>query len=384
MTFHRRTLVIAIVIGLVLAAVQIAPAPAQEDTPWPTAGWETSTPEAQGIDSAQLAKLFEQIQSEDYAIDGVVIVRHGRLVAEGYRAPTTAETQHHLFSGTKSFTSALIGIALDQGYLTGVDQRVLDFFPDRTFQNVDDAKRSITLDNLLTMSGGFEWEGGILESPGLTELWSSGDWVQFTLDLPLSDPPGSRFVYNSGESHLLSAILQQTVGMKAEEFAAQQLFAPLGITAWSWRTDPQGISTGGWGLYLTPRDMAKFGYLYLNGGLWDGQQVISADWVADSTRARIAAGDQWLAESYGYQWWIDDQGYFMALGYAGQYIIVMPERDLVVTFTSDLPTRQFFAPEDLFKAFVLPASESSEPLPANPDGNAALQAAVDALQQPAA
>lgn len=381
MSLYWRRFLIAVLIVLAAGTVQIAPAPAQEATPWPTAGWETSTPEEQGMDSALLAKLFEQIESEDYAIQGVVLVRHGRLVAEAYRAPATPETKHHVYSCTKSFTSSLIGIAIDQGYLTGVDQRVMDFFPGRTFENVDDAKRGMTLDNLLTMSGGFEWEGGILESPTLDKLWSSRDWVQFMLDLPLSDPPGSRFVYNSGGSHLLSAILQQAAGMTAEDFAADVLFAPLGITDWSWRSDPKGISTGGWGLFLTPRDMAKFGYLYLHGGAWDGQQVVAADWVADSTRAHIAAGSGWLAEDYGYQWWIDGNSYFMALGYAGQYIIVMPERDLVVTFTSDLPTRQFFVPENLFNTFVIPASESLEALPANPDGNAALQAAIDALAE---
>jgi hypothetical protein len=242
----------------------------------------------------------------------------------------------------------------------------------------------MTLDNLLTMSGGFEWQGGMLESPSLDQLASSGDWVQFMLGLPLSDPPGSRFVYNSGGSHLLSAIVQQTTGMMSEKFAAANLFAPLGITAWAWNSDPNMISTGGWGLWLAPRDMAKFGYLYLHGGAWDSQQVVPAEWVADSTRAHITAGSQWLSDDYGYQWWIDQEGYYMALGYGGQYIIVMPERDMVVTFTSGLSVNDYFVPEELFNSFILPASESSEPLPANPEGNAALQTAIDALEQPAA
>ena len=378
-----RALMIVALIVLSVGTFQVVPTRAQDAIPWPTAGWQTSTPEAQGIDSARLARLFEQIESGNHNIHSVVIVRHGVLVAEAYRAPHTPDTLHHIMSCTKSFTSALIGIAIAQGAIQGVDQRVLDFFPDRTPANLDAAKRNMTLENLLTMSGGFEWPGGMLEDPSLDELWRSEDWVQFMLDRPLSDPPGSRFVYNTGGSHLLSAILQQATGLTEAAFAREALFTPLGITDWRWQTDPQGINTGGWGLRITPRDMAKFGYLYLHGGQWDGQQVIPAEWVADSTRAQITTGVQGMPASYGYQWWIEGEA-FAALGYGGQHIIVLPDRDMVVIFTSGLPTTSWAVPQMLLTTYILPASASSDPLPANPEGNAVLQAAIDALEHPAA
>ncbi|MBI5958454.1 MAG: serine hydrolase [Chloroflexi bacterium] len=384
---YTRNLKLSILVSmLILLALLIhaAPAPAQDSTRWPTAGWMTSTPEEQGVDSVRLAKMLAYVNDEDYNVQGVVVIRHGVMVAEAYRAPYTAETRHHIFSCTKSFSSALIGIAVAQGYIDGVDHPVVDFFPDLIPANLDENKESVTLGHLLTMSSGFEWRGGILENPELDDLWRSSDWVQYVLDRPMSDTPGERFVYNSGGSHLLSAIVQTTTGQTAEQFAAANLFVPLGITDWMWRSDPNGISTGGWGLHLAPRDLAKFGYLYLHGGLWDGQQIIPAQWVADSTRQQIKAGGQWLAEGYGYQWWIDAEGYFMALGYGGQYIIVAPERDLVAVFVSGLPTRQFSIPETLFASFILPATESTEPLPANPEGNAALQTAIDALANPTA
>jgi CubicO group peptidase (beta-lactamase class C family) len=378
---HSARWIIAILIILSAGAVRVKPAPALDTTPWPTAGWETAEPEEQGIDSAKLADMFNQIQDAGYNIHSVLIVRHGRLVAQAYRAPNDANTLHQLMSCTKSFISALVGIAIDQGVIQSIDQRVLDFFPDRTPANLDDAKRGMTLRDLLTMSGGFDWQGGMLEEPSIDQLYFSPDWVQFMLDLPLSDAPGSRFVYNSGGSHLLSAIVQQATGQTAEEFARVNLFAPLGITSWQWQSDPQGISMGYAGLWLAPGDMAKLGYLYLHGGQWDGQQIVPAQWVADSTRQQIEAGGEWLSDGYGYQWWVDAKGYFMALGFGGQYIVVVPDRDMVVAFTSGLPASSFFVPEDLLNEYILPASESSAPLPDNPEGRAALQAAIDTFQQ---
>jgi CubicO group peptidase (beta-lactamase class C family) len=259
---HSARWIIVVLIVLSAGAVRVTPAPAQDATPWPTAGWETSVPEEQGVDSAKLANMFSRIQDAGYNIHSVVIVRHGKLVAQAYRAPNDANTLHQLMSCTKSFIPALVGIAIDQGAIQSIDQRVLDFFPDRTPANLDDTKRSMTLRDLLTMSGGFDWQGGMLEEPSIDQLAFSPDWVQFMLDLPLSDAPGSRFVYDSGESHLLSAIVQQATGQTAEEFARANLFAPLGITSWQWQSDPQGISMGYAGLWLAPGDMAKLGYLF--------------------------------------------------------------------------------------------------------------------------
>jgi CubicO group peptidase (beta-lactamase class C family) len=373
--FWRRILPV-VVLMLASGSLDALPAPAQETPPyWPTEGWRATTPEEQGMDSARLVAMFDAIEKADYKLHSVLIVRNGYLVTEAYHFLYDQDTPHNIYSCTKSVTSALIGIAIQQGYIAGVDQRMLDYFQERTVANLDDGKQSITLDHLLTMSGGFDWPGGILE-PILGEWIGSDDWVQFVLDRPLSDPPGTRFVYNTGGSHLLSAILQTTTGMTALEFAQQNLFEPLGISTDRWTVDPQGINFGGAWLWLTPPDMAKFGYLYLNGGQWDGQQVVPADWVATSTREHIRAGDQWLSDGYGYQWWIDKAGYYMALGYGGQYIIVVPDQDLVVVFTSGLPVQDFFAPKALLDTFILPAVQSSAALPANPQAAADLEARI--------
>ncbi len=222
------------------------------------------------------------------------------------------------------------------------------------------------------MSGGLEWQGGMLEQPTLQEWWNSPDWVQYVLDKPMSDPSGTRFVYNSGCSHLLSAVLQRATGMKAEAFAAPSLFTPLGIEDWYWQTDPQGMSTGGWGLWLRPRDMAKLARLFMNGGRWNDRQVVPAKWVSESTRMQIEAGAPWLSDGYGYQWWVDRQGYFMALGFGGQFIVAVPDRNLIMVTASSLPPRDFFAPETLLNDFILPGSHASSPLPRNLDATEAL------------
>jgi CubicO group peptidase (beta-lactamase class C family) len=309
--------------------------------------------------------MLGEVLVKDVAIDALLVIRNGRLVLESYRYPNTSTTLHSIYSCTKSFISALIGIALDHGKLKNVQQHVIDFFLDYKIANIDKAKKNMTIRDLLTMSGGFRWPGGMPEEPTLDEWTGSPDWVGYVLDRPLATASGTQFTYNSGGSHLLSAILQRAVGVTAEAFAVQYLFQPLGITDWRWQSDPQGVSTGGFGLRLRPLDMAKLGYLYLNQGKWGNRQVVPAKWCSESVQKQISAGGQWLSDGYGYQWWVDDQGYYMALGYGGQYIIVVPNRQLVVVVTSHLSTYEFFLPERLLQNYVLPACTSSGALPPN-------------------
>jgi hypothetical protein len=181
---------------------------------------------------------------------------------------------------------------------------------------------------------------------------------------------------------VLSAVVQSATGMTTEAFAEANLFQPLGIARWYWNVDPQGISTGGWGLWLKPQDLARFGYLYLNQGRWIDRQIVPASWVADSCRRQIAAGQSWLSDSYGYQWWVDGLGYIMALGYGGQYLVLVPNRNLIMVLTSGLRREDFFIPEELLNTYVLPASASATPLPANSDGIAAMRQQVKALADP--
>lgn len=350
----------------------LAPAVAAEDTPadrtavtlperayWPTDGWRTSTPDEQGMDSELLTEMLAYIEENRLPIDSVTIVRHGYLVLDAYPRSHKSYWMHSLYSCTKSVTSALVGIALDQGQIQSVDQPVLSFFPQRTVANVDARKEAMKLEHLLTMTDGLDWvrKDIRLTSSGDTtpEMTQSGDWVQFTLDRPMAEEPGNRWNYNSGASHLLSAIIQETTGMTALEFAEEHLFDPLGISRAVWRSDPQGRNYGATYLRMTTHDMAKFGYLYLNHGLWDGKQIVSAAWVEASTTNHSPTPGVY----YGYQWWVMPwAGYYSAIGARGQYIVVLPELDMVVVFTSDLPPEDQHIPLLLLAFYVVPSARS--------------------------
>jgi CubicO group peptidase (beta-lactamase class C family) len=347
--------------------------------PWPTGGWPTSTPEEQGVDSELLAQMLATIQEQDHALDSVTIARHGYLILDATVYPFPPGAKHAIHSCTKSIVSALAGIAVDQGYI-GVNQSVLDLFPGREVAHLDPEKETMTLEHLLTMTTGWECRDSYLYRwRGLEQMAQADDWVQFMLDLPMAEEPGTHFEYCNGASFLLSAIIQEATGMSALDFAEEHLFGPLGISDVEWPSNPQGISIG-WGrLRMKPHDMAKIGYLYLNEGLWDGEQIVPLEWVQASRRKHTPAT---LQDGYGYQWWIDDDGYYMALGYAGQFIFVLPEEDMVVVFASDLEERDFYVPQELLTGFVLPAVRSSTPLPENRDGVALLRSQIEALARP--
>jgi len=362
-------------------AVTPSPTPPPESPEyWPTDHWQTSSPEEQGMDSELLADMLVTIQQLEYDIDSVLVVRNGYLVVDTYLHPFRPSSTHIIHSCTKSIISTLVGIAIEEGYIESVDQPVLDFFPDRTVANLDPNKEAITLEHLLTMTSGWNCRDSYLYRwRGLRQMAESEDWVQFMLDLPMAEQPGTRFEYCNGVSFLLSAIIQETTDTSALDFAEERLFDPLGISNVSWPSNPQGITIG-WGeLHMLPHDMAKIGYLYLKGGLWDGEQVVSSAWVAASTRKHVPAT---LEDGYGYQWWIDSSDIYMALGYAGQFIFVVPELNMVVVFTSDLPESDFYVPQTLLNEYVIPAAQSSTPLPGNPDGVALLESLVEDLARP--
>jgi CubicO group peptidase (beta-lactamase class C family) len=315
---------------------------------WPTDGWRTSSPEDQGMDPAMIESMFEVIDEAGLEIDGVVIVRNGYIVAEQYYPPYTENVHHVLYSCTKSVISALIGIAIGDGYIESVDQPVLDFFTERTFDNLDARKESMTLEDLLTMQSGLTWEDSM---PALQAMTATQDWVGFVLDQPMEVDPGGRFNYCSGCSHVMSAILQEVTETNTLEYAQNRLFDPLGITNFTWELDGSGIPNGGWGLSMTPRDMAKFGYLFLNEGTWDGQQIIPADWVSVSTQPGLEVG---AGVHYAYQWWVyPDSDLYAAQGLYEQKIYVIPDMELVVVFTADLRnTNPIF---ELVEDWIIPA-----------------------------
>ena len=316
---------------LMAAAPAAVAAPVMPPVYWPTEGWRTSTPEEQALDSKQLERMFDAIDDQRLRVHSALVIRNGYIVAETYYPPFNQDTKHPLYSVTKSFISALVGIAIEQGYINGVEGRVVDFFPEREFANLDGRKAAMTLEHLLTMTSGLDWVEGMRV---YQEMAQSRDWVKYVLDKPMAAEPGSQFNYCSGCSHVMSAIIHETTGMGTLDFAQSRLFEPLGISSVHWNLDSSGIPIGGWGLELTPRDMAKFGHLYLNHGVWDGQQVVPAEWVTASLTDRIKAGDEL---TYGYQWWLyPSSGHFAAVGLAAQLIYVSPELDIVVVFTAAL------------------------------------------------
>lgn len=343
-------------------------------------GWAIAAPEEQGMDSEVLAAMLAEVEEQSYAIDSVTVIRNGYQVLDASVYPYSTSEQHIIHSCTKSIVSALIGIAIAEGHIASVDIPVLALFPDRDVANVDQRKEQMTLEHLLTMTSGLDCQDSYLYRwAGLNQMRASTDWVQHVLDLPMAAPPGTRFEYCNGASFLLSAIISEKTGVNAQDFADQHLFGPLGITDVTWPTNPAGINIG-WGeLRMLPQDMAKIGFLYLNKGVWNGEQVVPAEFVAASTREYIPAT---LEDGYGYQWWVSDAGYYLALGYAGQFIYVVPEKDLVAVFTSDLEERDFYTPQNLLDEYIIPAAVAAGPLPANPQGIAERNTAVDRLAAP--
>ena len=246
-----------------------------------------------------------------------------------------------------------------------VKQPVLSFFPEKTIVNIDENKKKMTLENLLTMTTGMACEDSYLhDRKGLYEMMASSDWAQYVLNLQMIEPPGHVFEYCNGATYLLSAILQKASGERSLDFARQYLFAPLGITDAEWATNSQGIDWGFADLRLTPYDMAKIGWLFLNRGKWDNNQVVSADWVRDSIQQQIKAGT--IAEFYGYQWWVE-KDYYAAIGSGGQFILVSPEQNIVAAFTGAMPGGEdpIMAIKNLFKSYILASATSLKPLEPN-------------------
>jgi len=316
--------------------------------------WTVATPDQEGMDAALLEQLVDTIATAGHAIDSVTVIRNGRIVLDEYFADFEPGQMHILHSCTKSITSALIGIAIDQGHIESVEQRVLEFFPDLVPAILDADKEAMTLEDLLMMSSGIECGESERVLDGMR---ASSDWVRYMLDREMAYTPGTRFEYCSGNSFLLSAIIQQTTGMSALEFAQRNLFGPLGITDVYWPANLDGINHGWGDMGLKPHDMAKVGFLYLNGGVWEGEQIIPAGWVEESTQGRLPTfRTNGLFHDYGYQWWVDPAGLYAASGTGGQFIYVVPQEHLVVVFTGRVSDADFGVPERLLRTYILPAA----------------------------
>jgi CubicO group peptidase (beta-lactamase class C family) len=376
----RILVLLSLVLGSGLAGCGVG-APQARLTPpapayWPTNEWHTTTPEEQGVDSQQLLRALQHIDQAGINVRSLTVIRNGYIVLEAYYQPFRADEQYPVASVTKSVIGTLTGIALKEGALASIQQPVLSFFPDRTIANRTPEKEALTIADLLTMQPGLDCADSTLNF-GMEQ---SADWVQYTLDRPMTTPPGRQLIYCTPGVHLLSAILTKATGMTTAAYAQSRLFAPLGIdaTALTWGTDPQGITLGGYGIQMTPRDMAKLGLLYLHDGRWDGAQIVPETWMTAATGVHGVGENN---KNYGYLFWVYPT-HFAAEGNGEQKIQVVRDRNLVVVITAAIDWRRGPVLEPLLTDYLLPAVQADKPLPANPAALAALQAKVQALRDP--
>lgn len=313
---------------------------------WPTTDWLTVDPASLRMDSERLSMLEPMIKSEYSNINGIVVIRNGYIAYERYYNGYGPDDTHHVASVTKSIISALIGIAIDAKYIKDVDQKVLDFFPEYVPNAADRQIREITIRHLLTMTAPYSFEDW--HEP-LDKMCMQSDWVKYTLDMMGQDGVIGTFKYSTAGAHLLSAIITRSTGKSACEFANDRLFKLIGMkeipnydmksfgfddlfgkNVKGWVKDPLRNSTGGWGLTVIPRDMARFGFLYLNHGIWDNNQIISKIWIDDSTAMN--------PNKYGYLWWLHEEdgvSIYSAIGDGGNIICCIPAEKLVVAIASE-------------------------------------------------
>jgi CubicO group peptidase (beta-lactamase class C family) len=318
------------------------------DKAYPDDFWKSATPEESNIDATGIAAAIKDIADSQYEIHALLVARKGRLVFEYYGWKTGSngddpdKTQHqvvpserHLVhSTTKSVTSSLIGIALDEGLLPDVSDRVVPHFPEyQPLPEPSADKDAITIEDLLTMRSGLQYSEGADDGPVFND---TPDPAHVMLSRPVVDTPrGTVWNYSSGACDILTALLRKVTGKPPMDYAAEKLFGPIGVTDYSWQAAGNGTNHGGWGLSLTPRTMARFGELYRNRGVWNGKQVVPAAWADTATTSHCTT--PWNGD-YGYLFWLPKvSGFFGTRGAYGQNIYVNRALEVVVVFTSDLP-----------------------------------------------
>jgi len=338
---------LAIVAG-VLALSGCLP-PSEEDLaavdygPMAVGDWEVSTPEAEGVDPHLVAELYYYAEQME-TLRALLVIKNGRLIAEGYFNDGAIDQKARLQSVTKSFTSALVGLAIEQGLLTGVDQKMLDFFPEIVDMVTDPRKEEITIQQMLQMRAGYPWE------ETSADLWAgllSGHYPPLIEYFPLVADPGTTFHYSNLTSNWLGIIVDRVSGMNLKAYAEEHLFAPLGIEPGEWGMDAEGHNNGCGDLHLTARDAAKFGLLYLNDGEYQGEQIVPAAWVEASLQSYTQdafteiggkkVGRYFKDIGYGYQWWSATVGGHhvdYAHGHGGQLIVLLDALDMVIVTTA--------------------------------------------------
>lgn len=312
-----------------------------------------ATPESQGVSSAGLLAFVEAADARLDSLHGFVLMRHGKVVAEGYWSPYDGDTHHTLFSLTKSFTSTAVGFAVSEGKVR-IEDPVLPYFPDDAPADVSANLRAMRVRDLLTMSTGQHAEA----QTGPRDVWTRNFLAE-----PVVHKPGTYFLYNTPGSYMLSAIVQKATGQTELDYLKPRLFEPLGITSESWLLSPQGVSIGGYGLKLRTREIARFGQTILQNGMWNGKQVIPAAWVEAATSRQMSNGsnpDSDWDQGYGFQFWRCRHDAFRGDGAFGQFCIVMPEQDAVLAINSGIADMQSVL--NAVWDYVLPALKGA-PLP---------------------
>ena len=380
-----------IAVSLAFAQRSATTAPARE--------WPRATPASVGLNAAVLDSIDAEIRAGNYGyIDRLLVIRHGKVAFDARYAQDYAKAYgdsmrvtnalnahdptgpfdyfnpwwhpyyrhgdlHTLQSVTKTVVSAVIGAAVTRGDFPSIDTPILKFFDTTRVANIDDRKRRVTVKHLLTMTGGFDWNENLpYIDPNNTasSLEASPDWVQYTINRPMMREPGTVFNYSSGESTLLAYIFSRATGMDIEEYAQRHLFAPIGIERWFWKRTPAGSIDSEGGLYLDATDLARIWYLYALSGMWNGTQVISADWVKLSVTPLVAVSADPAGPMYGLKWWLyrnpTDSAKFIwsGSGFGGQIPMVFPEQDMVVVFYAwnILPGRKALARRSVVQRLV--------------------------------
>jgi CubicO group peptidase (beta-lactamase class C family)/predicted glycoside hydrolase/deacetylase ChbG (UPF0249 family) len=317
-----------------------------------------STPEAEGVSSEKILRFLDATAQSPHEFHSVMIVRHGKVVAEGWWNPYQANIKHTMYSVSKSFTATAVGFAVAEKKLS-VEDNVLSFFPEDAPANPSAYLSELKVKHLLTMSVGQEPDPTGVVVP-------KENWVRAFFGVPILHQPGSQFLYNSAATYMLSAIVQKVTGQKIIDYLTPRLFQPLGINGIDWETDPKGINTGGWGLRVKTEDMAKFGQLFLQKGTWQGKQILPSSWVEEASTMKIMQdptatqakkdSSDWL-QGYCYQMWRSRNNSYRGDGAFGQYILVLPEKDAVIIITSETSNMQ--TELNLVWKYLLPAFENT-------------------------
>jgi CubicO group peptidase (beta-lactamase class C family) len=344
-----RTNVIILLTFLILSACNSSEPTSELSTSLPR-----STPEAENVSAQAIINFIDAVDASDQELHSFMVLRHGKVVAEGWWDPYKSELKHTLYSTSKSFTSTAIGFAVTEGLIT-VDDKVISFFPDDLPETLSDNLAAMKIKDLLSMGAGQDPE---------PRMFNSENWVKTFLAAPVVHQPGSEFLYNSAATYMLSAIVTKVTGEKVVDYLRPRLFDPLAIEGMDWEESPNGINSGGWGLRLKTEDMAKFGQLYLQKGKWNGEQIVPEKWIDEATSKKIdqapnlsdeeKADNDWL-QGYCYKFWRSRYNSYRGDGAYGQLIMIFPEKDAVVAITAeamDMQKEMNLVYDNLLPAFL--------------------------------